>query len=341
MKILHQSINQGLKYDNRSTKAFQDSVINEVSRLEEIPVGEIKSWISNINSDFFKYPKEGQEYILKILVSKPESTIITEYNNLVDLYSLSENFDFFTTPNPKRLLPEKSAYVSNYLKGLNLAELINDKNTDFDTLNELFYDAGKTLSIIHKHWDQGNAKIDIEDVIEDIKLNSPWKLTTKELSILSRLKEKLVGHEVPYVILYQDFDPVNVVYYESTIGLLDPPENNLNGPLHWDIASFIFGVKRAPWKRPFKLLLNNKEYEQVFISSFLDGYSNQGNINLDEADLILIDLFQVARLSQLWIWWKTPLMYRRKLFGIMRYIYAMPILKKNKNKLFQLLNVND
>lgn len=78
--------------------------------------------------------------------------------------------------------------------------------------------------------------------------------------------------------------------------LLDPPEKTVPGPVHRDLANFLFELRRQLAGRGYTRSRPVRGRYQGMREAFLDGYSSEWRGGrLDASDLALIDLYELRR----------------------------------------------
>ena len=197
-------------------------------------------------------------------------------------------------------------------------------------------DCGRALGAIHQGWSRGEAPLAAEAWRRELS-RLPWKPTNRETTILNRVMERTRGVVLPLTRLYLDFDPANVsLLPDGSIVLFDPPEYEATDAVHWDIGTFLLGLDRLGWRRP--LAHPRMRRERAWMRrTFLDGYRGVATTLTEYHDELLIELAQLVRLAQLWIWWMQPLSFRHRLTGVARMVYAYPLLSAGRRTRFEQL----
>jgi hypothetical protein len=325
-------------YDRRASSDFQHGLKQQAA--DALGLGSASSfikWKRNHNADFYKSAKGPRPLVLKILVSKPPETIKTEYHTLHELYELGAATGAFTVPQPLLGLTESSAYVATELSGVQLSKVLAQSSSRQGVLARLLASTGTALGAIHEAWSTGRETVNIQDIHDDLMQYSPWNLTPAEREIVGRTVRRLQNYTATHTRLYIDFDPVNVVITRDSVGLLDPPEVHWVGPVHWDLATFAFGMRRSLWRTPWLGNRRRRSILATLIEEFFNAYSSARGITISAPDLLLIDLFQAVRLAQLWTWWKHPFRYRHSLRSALRAVYAYPLVRSERKQRFRRL----
>jgi len=305
--------------------------------LEGLTPDRFQRWKSNYNADLYLTFWQGRQVVLKILVSKPAATLDMEYASLQELHRIAQREPTFRVAAPVLHLPGRSAYVAEWMAGQPLAAQIGAWRSPGAALQEASRQCGRALSTIHRAWGMGQRMVPIWDILEDFQQHCPWPLSPEERRLLVQLGKQVEHRYTRFARLYLDFDPVNVLMGQGLPGLLDPPEACLRGPVHWDLGVFTLGLQRSHWRHPGTFLWPRREPWKGLCQAFLQSYAAHTGSSLQLLDHLLITLFETIRLAQLWMWWMTPSQFRYRRSGILRALYAYPLLQQARRHQFRKL----
>lgn len=339
VRMIHRPFHQDLHYDHRRTPSFQSKVVGLAkSRLEQLGGGGISAehWRSSRNADLYLLKSDETEWLLKILVSKPSATIRTEFRHLQDLWALGQGEGSFRVPKPEFFIADRSAYVMEMVDGQRLDSFLYAKDTRPDQAVDLIRRCGQALAEIHRAWLHPTDEAAKAKLLEGLG-SLPWRLRSRQKALLQAALAQLRGTDFATSTLYLDFDPVNLLLSDTgQLILLDPPEQSSVGFVEWDIATFLFGIRRAWWRKPIAAprVLG---YHAKLSTAFLEAYAGLApwvGVN-DRGRSLLRTLAELGRVGQFWKWWLRPFQFRHRLEGILRAGYAYPLLVHERRRCFR------
>lgn len=326
-QILVNASQQAVEYDDRSTPSYQDELLAELNTRFGFILDGNGKYHSNFIADFFKGDINGVTVLVKVVVGKSMNQAKYEYETLRELAMLADT-GTFCVPEPIELLEQRSAYIMRFVVGPLLSRaIVRGNSAESARLFQALRNCGQALGEIHEHWARKDESVDLDEIVAQLCEWAPWRVSDRERRILSGVRRAWGEMPMEATRLYLDFDPVNVLIAEDGCAvLIDPPAEDVTGPLHWDLASFLFGIDRAwwgiPWARP------QADRVKRFRYWFLLGYQQGRRLTLHERDLMLVAVCERVRLAQLGLWWATPRVYRNRFKSWARHLYSGPLIRR-------------
>jgi hypothetical protein len=248
--LLERAAFQGIRYDERSSPDYQHALVREACALVGAAPERAARFSSNRNADLWTIAAADGPWLLKILTSKPAATLDCEYAQLVALDAIAVTSGAFRVPAPRALFAGRSAYLMRQVAFRPLVARLADRGESTAALRAGVAACGRALSAIHDAWSAGCRPLDAAAVAADF-VHLPWAPGARETALLERRIAALAGRPFAHAQLYLDFDPVNVGHADDgTPLLLDPPERYAVDAVQWDLGVFLFGLRRAVWRRP-------------------------------------------------------------------------------------------
>ena len=335
--LLASSVDQGIRYDERSTPEFQAARLREACATVGCADGAWRHFASNRNAELYRIgAADGSgALLLKVLISKPAETLEQEYRSLTDLHGIAQHTGKFRVPRPVALFEGRSAYLMEWVDGSGLdAELRGcpDPASRLDVLHA----CGSAVAAVHHAWSRGSAPLDGEALRRDLTC-LPWAARPRERELVERAVARIDGASFPAARLYLDCDPVNVrlAGASRTVVLLDPPERDVIDSVHWDLGAFLFGLHRLAWKWP-PAASRIRRAQPRMREAFLEGYAGPAALS-SAPDRVLLALAELVRLAQLWSWWLRPLGFRHRAAGLGRAAYGYPLLARARRRAYRAL----
>lgn len=264
----------------------------------------------------------GAVVVVKIDDSKPATASDTEYRSLESLHDMGHRSHRFCCPAPRMLLEGKGVYACTLLRGHAWASEVLDGRTDPVRSGARL---GRALAEIHGRWQQPTQ--DLGSLTADLPQHSPFIRGLIRRRLVETATEFMDGLRVPWARLHADFDPVNLLHTEGTVGLLDPPDKHLVGPVHWDLAVFTIGMTRARARHPRHLQRAAGAKSRRHRAAFLDAYNRERERPWSSADEVLLTLMELGRLSQLWVWAAHPWRSHQRMRRTARTAAALPVVR--------------
>ena len=323
---------QTIAYDHRSTTAYQHELIDELRRKLGLRVDSTEKWYSNFMADFYKGTLDGREVLLKIVVGKVADRADAQFAALEELHVMGRAAGF-AVPEPLHLERGRAAYVMGFARGTPMARALLDprrvRSNDIERSVRL---CGSALAEIHNRWVDAEDAASVTSMMDDLKDGTPWRQTEGERRVLDAARQRWQGRTTLTSRLYTDFDPVNVLIDDTgSPVLIDPPEEEVRGPWHWDVGSFTLGMSRSWWRSPWVLPLiagtNTKLRD-----AFLEAYAKVRGFPIKEEDQMLIRIAERIRLGQLSLFWRTPGVYRHGLKSQVRDLYSRPLIYSTQKR---------
>lgn len=330
-QMLERAGTQAIEYDHRSTTEYQQGLIDELMQtLAFVPADRTK-WYSNYIADFYKGTIEERPVLLKIVVGKPPERADQQFAALQGLH-VTGNAKGFSVPEPIHLVEGRSAYVMGFVDGSLMSRAMVGSRIPRGTIVHAAARCGAALAAIHEGWSDSTTPASVAPMIDELEERAPWKVRPKERRLIDEVRAAWTDRTTPETRLYMDFDPVNVLMDPSGAPILiDPPEEDIRGPRHWDIGTFVSGIDRAWWRTPWTLPLSAPALRAA-TDAFLQGYEDGSGVPLERHDRMLISLCERIRLAQLSLWWRTPGVYRHALKSWARDFYSRPLIHRTQRK---------
>lgn len=334
--LLERAEHQGTRYDERAKRPYQRALLADAAAQLGCDAGRCKRWRSNRNADLYLMPAGTRTWILKILTSKPVETLECEHASLTELFRIAGRHGGFRVPEPGPLFAGRSAYAMEFVQGRPLHAALLEPGFAGAQAVEALRRAGIALGTIHREWSAGTAEFAVDALVEDLA-HLPFEPTPGEAATLSRLAGCLRGRSAARARLYLDFDPVNILLApEGPPVLLDPPERVAVDDVHWDLGTFLFGIRRAAWRWP-PAARRLAGMQEALRHAFLGGYAGAG-ADPPVPDALLLETGELFRLAQLWRWWMKPREFRHPVVGWARVVYAYPLLRSARRERFDELD---
>ena len=332
LSVVREARYQSITSDERSSSDYRHQLLEQVASQLDVPTTAFRRWKTNFIADFYLIDHPDGPLLLKTVVGKPAATAEVQFRALTELREIATAHGSFTVPDPIVSFSGHGAYVMCLLEGQPLSEDLVSRTMSLDIVG-FARSCGRALAAIHASW---SRPLDIRDnvvsMVEDLASHSPWRLRAEDLATVRSVADVPgEGCALGTSRLYLDYDVVNVLVQPQRPALIDPPEDEVTGLMHWDLGTFLLGLERTMWKRP---LLARSRADQIGRArdGFLRSYASERALELQPADHLLVVLSETIRLAQLAWWWRNAHKYRDRFRGYARSIYVMPFVRAARRR---------
>ncbi len=248
-------------------------------------------WMAKWNNRLYRVELvDGRRAVAKQVCTQPLSELVQEHAHLVELAVLA--VPGLRVAQPIALMPKLRTLLVEFAPGRSLAEMIA---TGAAALPDACARAGQLLGRLHAAWVQSDQPAPGEAWLEDLQA-IPGGLPGHVRPLIRRALKSLAGLRIPVGQPYLDFNPRNLVVDGDRLTLIDPPAEQLVGPLLWDYATFTADLCREVWKaRLFRPWRRGRLDESV--RAFAGGYV--ATFRAGPIPSAVVKLFELQRVGQL------------------------------------------
>jgi Ser/Thr protein kinase RdoA (MazF antagonist) len=312
-----------------------------------IRVQSLQLWRANWRNRIYRVEcAPGLVWIAKQHGASTSAEFRREYEQLGALTQLP--VDGLCMPEPVASLPERFTYVMELARGRSIKDLMAEQDEDSQA-REACKRAGQVLAQVHERWTTNVGRFPATAFAEDLA-EIPGGLSARQWRILESALARLAPERVALGKLFLDFKASNVFYERGRIALIDPPEEDRQGLLLWDVATFVRYLGWQMLKRALARPLGTRRRQRIlegaaiFQSSYAAHYSPLG-IETPALSLIvlLLQLQQAGQLLALQLGKLRLLRRRKELFAwngqyaaeLTRALASLPLLAMRKRRLIR------
>jgi phosphotransferase family enzyme len=219
-----------------------------VSELEKALREKISScdlWRKNWRNRIYLVQLASGEFaVAKQVVRGDDAIVQYQYDQLHALAALG--IPGLYLPRALALIVPKRTIVMEFVRGQTLRELARH-GSSADELVAVSELSGQILAQIHLAWTQEIAPMPVEVLARDLAA-APWRLSSREKSILKASLEILAQAKVSMGQVCYDYQSKNLLYNKSELTLIDPPDALWQGIHLWDYSRFRSGLRRMLWR---------------------------------------------------------------------------------------------
>src|SRR6266516_3130304 len=220
-------------------------------------------------------------------------------------------------PKGLAILPTKRIFVMEFQRGETIEDLLWGRRDELLTACNL---AGTILAQIHLAWSHDVVSMPVDAIACDLAA-SPWRLSSRERTILESVLERLVGTRVNFGTVYYDYKAANHLFDDGDLRLIDPPDTIRQGVQLWDFSRFRSSMRRHLWnctlRRPF---IRWRPIVIRALAAFERGYCENCSGSNPESNLfaMAVRLFELQRTAVLMSMQEAKLSMAREKVPIMR-----------------------
>jgi len=215
----------------------------------------------------------GATALAKQVVMGNDRMLQCQYDQLAALASLQ--IPGLRVPKALALLRAKRVCVMEFATGTTIQALVWDRLRDDDMVFACEL-AGKILARMQIARTDQICSMPLDAFATDLN-SAPWRLSSREQTILQSALESLTRAKVRIGQVYYDYKPANLLFENEQLSLVDPPDVFRRGVLLWDFSCFRSSMRRHLWRfnlrRPFNRRRTKiREAIAAFERSYLAGF---------------------------------------------------------------------
>jgi hypothetical protein len=209
-------------------------------------------WAQNWRNRIYRIElTSGRAALAKQAVRGTEAMVQCQYDQLELLSKL--DIPGMRVPKALAFLRAKRAYVMEFAPGKTIESLLWNRSGRPDLLLACEL-AGKILAQMHILRTEKIAPMPVEPLARDLTA-APWHLSSREQKILQLAIKTFARAELRLGQIYYDYKPANLLFDNTALFLVDPPDMVRQGAHLRDFAAFQSSMRRHLWRlslrRPF------------------------------------------------------------------------------------------
>lgn len=144
------------------------------------------------------------------------------------------------------MVPEKQLYLMEFVEATPISHLVRTRTgkNDLPVACEL---AGKIIAQLQMARTDRTEYIPVDALARDFAL-APWRLSSRQKSILEAVLQRVSELELPMGWIYGDYTADNLLFANNELFLVDPPARLRRGAQLWDFAIFRSSMRRHLWR---------------------------------------------------------------------------------------------